>query len=298
MNGAGRTATGMADNRQFDSQVRHYVTSDGLTLAADVGGPDGAPLVLLTHGGGQTRHSWSGAMRALVEAGYHVVNLDARGHGESDWSPEKAYSLYDRIKDLHAVVDGCGVPYALVGASMGGLTAIHAIGEGLTPAALVLVDIVPDMEPQGVDRIVGFMNAHHHGFASLDEAADAVAAYYPERPRPKDPSGLMKNLRLREDGRLYWHWDPVMFGVEDPSKFREPLQRSTIKLGQMPQVAVQVVHGKLSDIVSDASIAAFKAKVPHAESLDVSGAGHMVAGDRNDAFNSAVIGFLTENMPV
>lgn len=274
-----------------------FPTSDGLTLVGDVGGPDGAPLVLLMHGGGQTRHSWAGAMRALVAAGYRVANLDARGHGESDWSDAKAYTIHDRIKDVHAVVDGCGVPFALVGASMGGLTSIHAIGEGLNPAALVLVDIVPDMEPAGVDRIVGFMNAHHHGFASLDEAADAVAAYYPERPRPKDPSGLMKNLRRRDDGRLYWHWDPVMFGVEDPSKFREPLQRSTVKLGHRPEVAVLVVHGKLSDIVSDASIAAFKAKVPHAESEDVSGAGHMVAGDKNDAFNSAVIGFLQQHMP-
>ena len=274
-----------------------FQTADGLTLVGDAGGPDGAPLVLLMHGGGQTRHSWAGAMRALVAAGYRVVNLDARGHGESEWSSAKAYTIADRIKDIGAVVDGCDTPYALVGASMGGLTSIHAIGEGLTPAALVLVDIVPDMEPAGVDRIVGFMNAHHGGFASLDEAADAVAAYYPERPRPKDPSGLMKNLRLRGDGRLYWHWDPVMFGVEDPSKFREPLQRSTEKLGGRPEVAVLVVHGKLSDIVSDASIASFKAKVPHATSVDVSGAAHMVAGDKNDAFNAEVIGFLRQHMP-
>ena len=132
----------------------------------------------------------------------------------------------------------------------------------------------------------------------MDEAADAVAAYYPERPRPKDPSGLMKNLRRRDDGRLYWHWDPVMFGVEDPSQFREPLQRSTNKLGQRPEVPVLVVRGKLSDIVSDESIAAFRAKVPHAETVDVSDAGHMVAGDKNDAFNAAVAGFLRQHLPL
>lgn len=277
---------------------RKFTASDGLKLAGDIGGPEGAPLVLLMHGGGQTRHSWAGAMRALIAAGYRVVNLDARGHGESEWSAARAYTINDRIKDIHAVVDGCGTPFALVGASMGGLTSIHAVGQGLAPAALVLVDIVPDMEPKGVERIVGFMNAHHGGFASLDEAADAVAAYYPERPRPKDPSGLMKNLRLRDDGRLYWHWDPVMFQVEDPSQFREPLARSTEKLGQRAEVPVLVVRGKLSDIVSDSSIASFRAKVPHAECVDVSEAGHMVAGDKNDAFNAAVIGFLTAHMPV
>ncbi len=275
-----------------------FVASDGLKLVGDVSGPEGAPLVLLMHGGGQTRHSWAGAMRALVAAGYRVVNLDARGHGESEWSPTGAYAIFDRIKDIHAVVDDCDVPFALVGASMGGLTSIHAAGEGLSPSAIILVDIVPDMEPKGVERIVSFMNAHHGGFASLDEAADAVAAYYPERPRPKDPSGLMKNLRRRDDGRLYWHWDPVMFGVEDPSQFREPLQRSTNKLGQRPEVPVLVVRGKLSDIVSDESIAAFRAKVPHAETVDVSDAGHMVAGDKNDAFNAAVAGFLRQHLPL
>lgn len=275
-----------------------FRASDGLTLVGDVGGPEGAPLVLLMHGGGQTRHSWAGAMRALVATGYRVVNLDARGHGESDWSASRAYSIDDRVKDIRAVVESCSSPFAMVGASMGGLTSIHAVGEGLAPAALVLVDIVPDMEPKGVERIVGFMNAYLGGFGSLAEAADAVAAYYPERPRPSDPSGLMKNLRLRDDGRLYWHWDPVMFQVEDPSRFHAPLERSTAKLGQRPEVPVLVVRGQLSDIVSDASIAAFQAKVPHCEAVDVRGAGHMVAGDRNDAFNAAVTEFLARHMPL
>lgn len=279
-------------------RTRLFTASDGLVLSADVGGPEGAPRVILLHGGGQTRHSWSGAMSALVKAGYQVINLDARGHGESEWSPTRAYAIHDRIKDIHAVADGCDKPFALVGASMGGLTSIHAVGEGLSPAAIVLVDIVPDMEPKGVERIVSFMNAHHDGFASLDEAADAVAEYYPERPRPKDPSGLMKNLRLRDNGRLYWHWDPVMFGVEDPSQFHEPLQRSTRTLGKRKDVPVLLVRGKLSDIVSNSSVKSFREKVPFAETVDVSDAGHMVAGDKNDAFNNAVFDFLGRHMPL
>lgn len=286
----------MANSQKNDFRTTQFTASDGLVLAGDVGGPEGAPVVVLMHGGGQTRHSWAGAMRALVSAGYRVVNLDARGHGESEWSNARAYSIDDRVKDVQAVVSGLDVPFALVGASMGGLTSIHAVGEGLSPAAMVLVDIVPDMEPKGVERIVNFMNAHLGGFASLDEAAGAVAAYYPERPRPADPSGLMKNLRLRGDGRLYWHWDPVIFQVEDPSNFREPLERSTAKLHERTDVPVLVVRGKLSDIVSDASIASFRKQVPHAEVVDVSGAGHMVAGDKNDAFNSAVIAFLARHM--
>lgn len=131
-------------------QRQQFVAADGVTLAGDVGGPQGAPLVLLMHGGGQTRHSWSKAGHSLAGRGYRVVNLDARGHGESDWSQNGAYSLDDRVNDVRAVVERHKGPYALVGASMGGLTSIHAVGQGLCAAGVVLVDIVPDMEPAGV----------------------------------------------------------------------------------------------------------------------------------------------------
>ena len=77
---------------------------------------------------------------------------------------------------------------------------------------VVLVDIVPDMEQAGANRIQQFMAEHAlTGFASLDEVADAVAAYNPHRPRPTDLSGLRKNVRER-DGRWYWHWDPAFVG--------------------------------------------------------------------------------------
>ena len=275
-----------------------FVTTDGLQLAADIGGPEDAPLVILMHGGGQTRHSWAGAGKALVEAGYRVVNLDSRGHGESDWSAERAYGLDARIADIDAVIVGRERPFALVGASMGGLTSIHAVGHGgMRPSAMVLVDIVPEMEPAGVQKIHDFMTANKHGFASVEEAADAVSAYYPERPRPKDPSGLMKNLRLKEDGRLYWHWDPMAFSQDGPKKFAEPLARSTRQLGDLPSIPVLVVRGMLSDLVSERGVAAFLGDVPHAETTDIAQAGHMVAGDKNDMFNAAVHEFLARHMP-
>ncbi len=270
---------------------------DGLELVADVGGPRDAPVVVLMHGGGQTRHSWSGAMRALMAQGYRVINFDARGHGESGWSPEKAYSLDDRAGDAEAVVAGLDVPFALVGASMGGGTAIHAAATRIKPAAVVLVDIVPQVETAGVNRIRDFMHGNPNGFASLEEAADAVASYYPERPRPKNPEGLMKNLRLREDGRLHWHWDPGMFNPDMPKNFHSTMLSSADMIGRDPTLPVLVVRGLMSDVVSDRGIAAFRKQVPHMEVADVAEAGHMVAGDRNDAFNTAVLDFLERHMP-
>lgn len=275
--------------------VRRYGSSGGVSLVADVGGDERAPTVLLMHGGGQTRHSWSGAMTALVQRGYRVVNYDARGHGDSGWAEDGAYTLDDRVDDVRAVLGDCPGPFALVGASLGGATAMHAVASGLAASAVVMVDIVPDPEPQGVGRIRDFMNRHGAGFADLEAAAEAVAAYNPERARPRDPTGLMRNLRRRDDGRLYWHWDPRI--MQDPTGQQAVIRRSAEVAAAAGPPPFLLVRGLHSDVVSDAGVAAFRALMPELEVVDVVGAGHMVAGDRNDAFNAGVIDFLTRRMP-
>lgn len=272
-----------------------YRSRDGLMLAADVGGPADAPIVVLMHGGGQTRHSWSGAMRALMARGYRVINFDARGHGDSGWSEVGAYELDDRADDLSAVLQGAP-EFALVGASLGGATALVAMARGLNPAAAVLVDIVPHVEPEGISRIVNFMQSGMDGFASLDEAVDAVAAYNPSRARPNDPSGLMRNLRTRDDGRLRWHWDPRIL-AKDPNAHHAKVQAAAERVSRIDASPVLLVRGLHSDVVSDAGIAKFRQLLPALEVVDVAGAGHMVAGDRNDAFNAGVIAFLERHMP-
>ena len=271
--------------------VRLFVSPDGVQLVADDLGAQSAPTVVLLHGGGQTRHSWAGAMHAMAARGYRVINYDARGHGESDWSGAGAYEMDDRVADLRTIVATVEGPYALVGASLGGATAIHAVATGMTPAAVVLVDIVPQPEKSGIDRIVTFMRSNPDGFATLDDAVDAVSAYNPERPRPSDSAGLMRNLRLRENGRLYWHWDPRISAIE-PSHHHNLIERSAVEMARRTDLPVLVVRGLKSDVVSDAGIAAFRALLPGLQVADVRGAGHMVAGDRNDAFTDAVVDFL------
>lgn len=274
-------------------ETRRYAGTEGLSLCADVGGDPTHPPVILLHGGGQTRHSWGRAQRELINSGYHVINLDARGHGDSDWSPQGHYRLEHLAADLRAVIDTLPTPPALVGASMGGATALFAIGNCAAPIAraLVMVDIVPRVEAEGGQRIGAFMRANPEGFATVAEAADAVATYYPHRPRPKNPSGLMKNLRRRDDGRLHWHWDPLI--LEQPEKPEPPSFTDRLLAACAGvQVPTLLVRGLNSDIVSDAGVAEFKTHLLQLEVFNVAGAAHMVAGDRNDAFNRGVIGFL------
>lgn len=271
-------------------QLKTFRSFDGVELVGDQGGPADAPCVVLLHGGGQTRHSWSRAVASLLDAGLQVINFDARGHGDSEWSPDGAYALTDRSRDLKAVTKALHVPFILVGASLGGATAIQAVHDGLRPAGVVLVDIVPEPDPRGIDRIVGFMRGHGDGFATVEAAAAAVAAYNPQRPPPADAGGLMKNLRPRPDGRLYWHWDPRILET-GPAVHHRAVQQAAETLTELPDVPVLLVRGLSSDVVSEAGIAAFRRQLPRLEILDVEGAGHMVAGDRNDAFNDGVIAF-------
>jgi pimeloyl-ACP methyl ester carboxylesterase len=273
-----------------------YKTHDGLTLVADIGGTLGAPTIIFMHGGGQTRHSWLGATQSLINAGYRIIRYDARGHGESDWSPDGDYSLATRARDLAVITENILGKVALVGASLGGATAMEAISTGYRPAALSLVDIVPRPDPRGVARIRKFMLANPDGFATLDEAADAVAAYNPNRARPPDQEGLLKNLRLREDKRFYWHWDPDILSV-DPARQVAEFERTVRGLTTAQGIPVQLVRGLKSDVVSEDGIEEFRRAMPSLEIFEVADAGHMVAGDRNDAFTAGVIEFLQRHVP-
>lgn len=272
--------------------------SDGLTLVGDewnrppADAPADSPTILMLHGGGQNRHSWKNTGQILADRGLHVLALDTRGHGDSDRHPTADYSVEAMTADVLQIIDGIGRPVALIGASMGGLTGILvarlAGPEKVTQ--LVLVDVVPRFEKTGSARIRDFMATNIDGFDSLEEAAEAVAAYLPHRTKPRSTEGLKKNLRLR-DGRWYWHWDPAFLTkpVDDPFERSDKLEKAATEL----QIPLLLIRGKLSDVVSEAGVQDFLAKVPGAEFVELSAAGHTAAGDDNDAFSEVVVDFVT-----
>jgi pimeloyl-ACP methyl ester carboxylesterase len=267
----------------------------GVRLAGErwAGGGRGGVVVLL-HGGGQTRHSWKRTAERLAASGRTAVALDARGHGDSEWHPTHDYTLDGFVGDLIAYVATLERPPALVGASLGGITALIAAGEhpGLA-SALVLVDVVVRVEPKGVARIRDFMTANPEGFSSLEEVADAIAAYNPLRPRPQRLDGLRKNVRQHADGRWYWHWDPAFMRIDDePQRHIDP-ERLRVAASHLT-IPTLIVRGAQSDIVSDGGIADMLQLVPHAQTVDVQAAGHMVAGDDNDVFAARLEAFLNQ----
>lgn len=277
------------------SEVRRVRTEAGLSVVLErFGRPSERPPVLLMHGGGQTRHNWSGTAGQLAARGHEAWTMDLRGHGDSDWATDGDYTTNAMVDDLDAVCAEIGRPPVLVGASMGGMVGL--ISEGtLRPGrlrALVLVDIATQLEAAGVERIVGFMSAAPDGFATLEEAADAIASYRPNRPRPRNLEGLRKNLRRGEDGRWRWHWDPAFLsgksrdGRSDVDTLGDAARNLT--------VPTLLVRGRMSDMLSLQGVTTFREQCPHAHFVDIAEAGHMVVGDRNDAFTTAVIDFVDQ----
>lgn len=269
---------------------------DDLALVADEWNRGAAsaaekPTILMLHGGGQNRFSWKNTGQILADDGFHVVVIDTRGHGDSDRAPKANYALETLCADVLKVLEAIDRPVVLIGASMGGLTGILAADEAGPEKVtkLVLVDVVPRFEKSGSQRIREFMFNHVHGFDSLDEAAEAVAAYLPHRTKPRSPEGLKKNLRHR-DGRWYWHWDPAFLTKpeDDPQVRVEKLEQAAIDL----RIPILLIRGKLSDVVSMDGVKDFLDKVRGAEFVELSEAGHTAAGDDNDAFSDVVVQFV------
>ena len=268
---------------------------DDLVLVADewnAGSDSPRPSILLLHGGGQNRFSWKNTGQILADEGFHVVALDSRGHGDSDRSPDATYTVDALCADTLAVLGQIGRRVILIGASMGGMTGM-LVADVAGPekvTKLVLVDVVPRYDKDGSARIRDFMASGVDGFESLEEAADAVAAYLPYRTKPRSPEGLKKNLRQR-DGRWYWHWDPAFLTAPDDDRFvrMQKLEQAVMDL----TIPILLIRGKLSDVVSPEGVKEFLKKVPRAEFVELSDAGHTAAGDDNDAFSETVVQFVS-----
>jgi len=270
---------------------------EGVHLVADVRGEPDAWPVLFLHGGGQTRHAWGSTAETVAADGWRTVALDLRGHGDSDWAPNGDYSFTAFGGDCLAVVDQLRKPPVLIGASLGGMSAMLAEGtsDRTVSCGLVLVDITPKANPAGIERIATFMQSGLDGFDSLEEAASAIAAYTPQRTKRVNPAGLMKVLRNR-DGRWYWHWDPLLIRQERTEVVPDRLTGLLDVAMSNIKVPTMLVRGLLSDVVTQEGVDYLLSKIPDATVVGVERAAHMIAGDRNDAFSESVVTFLQEKI--
>lgn len=280
--------------RRLDDSIRRRQiwTDDGIRLSLQYQGSDRAPCVVLAHGFGQTQHAWTETGRRLAAAGWQAVTYDARGHGESDRAPGGRYQFENFIEDFRRVCDSLPNPPVVIGASMGGLTALlgHSERPGVPLEGMVLVDIAPRWDEQGVTAMLDFMRQNPDGFEDLEDAREAIRSFLPHRRHGGTTEGLKRNLRQGDDGRWYWHWDPAMLALAEQSQNLQSRLKSAARRIKAP---VLLVSGGLSEMIGKEHVDEFLKLAPHAEHRQVADASHMVAGDANDRFFSAISPFLS-----
>jgi pimeloyl-ACP methyl ester carboxylesterase len=246
----------------------------------------------MLHGGGQSRASWRGAARRLSEAGYHVVALDMRGHGESDWAPDGDYAFSRYAADLAAVIRELGKPAVVVGASHGGLSAL--IAAAAYPdliRALALADVTPWLDEEHADGLRASLRSAAKGYASVNDAARMVDQFRGTAPRANNDR-LRAHMREGSDGRLYWRWDPRF--IEDRFVRHAGEGGMLVEAAQKLRIPVMLMHAEFSNIVRPEHVDSFRTTVPSLRVARVDGIGHMAAGDDNIAYLPALTSFLDE----
>lgn len=284
--------------RRMNQEVRRRQiwTDDGIRLSLQYQGHDRAPCVLLTHGFGQTQYAWAETGRLLAASGWQAVSYDARGHGESDRPTDGRYQFEAFVEDFRRVCDSLPHPPVVIGASMGGLTAMigHTERPRVALAGMVLVDIAPRWHTRGVSAMLDFMRQHPDGFESLDAARESIRSFLPHRRDQGSTTGLRRNLRQDSSGRWHWHWDPAMLPMAEQSDRLQGRLKTAAKKLQLPTL---MVAGESSELIGKEHVEEFRELVPHARFEQVAKARHMVAGDSNEQFLAAIRPFLKELKP-
>ena len=305
----------MADDRDPEGPPRHDVPTAGHSAFTVVDGRQvhylawgrrGAAPVVCLHGGGQTAYMYEELGAALRDR-WFVLAPDLPGHGDSDVEvvslPTGGLDRRSLAASVVRLLDFVGIERALfVGASLGGITSLTiAAMQPDRVAGIALIDIGHRLEDEGVRRIVEFMTKHE-SFATLDEAAVAIAEYLPGRKR-QSPARLTRNLRQRADGR--WVWKHAL--GRNLRSAPPPEERPDGATGDwraltagMDEELVQlecpvlVLRGAQSDVLSDEGAQEVAALVPNARVATISAAGHLAAGDNSASTVSLVRSFLDE----
>ena len=278
--------------------IDSFVTANGLRFHHLAWGEPRMPKVLMLHGFAQTCHSWDFAALSLCDR-YHVLALDQRGHGDSEWSADGDYSPAAHQRDIAAIVQALGLSdFVLIGLSMGGRNALtYAAEHPERVRGLVLVDSAPEQRSTGAEAIRRFV-AEKDELDSFEEFVARVKGYNPLRSEEQIRGSLRHNLKQLPNGSWTWKYDKVL---RSPGHLPRPDPDMTARLwGYVKRVRCPtlVVRGAESDVVSKDATEEVCRRVRDCRLAVVERAGHLVPGDNPSRFNEVVSDFLTELDPV
>ena len=269
-----------------------FVVANGLRFHYLEWGDRARPSVLLLHGFAQTCHSWDFVSLSLADR-FHVIALDQRGHGDSEWAPDGDYSPEAQQSDIHAIVEALRLDdIILMGLSMGGRNAFtYAANHPENIRALVVVDASPENLRAGSQNIRRFVQQEDE-LDSLDDFVEKVRMFNPRRPISQIQGSIAHNLKQLPNGKWTWKYDRVLRtpgGRPSPdTKTAERLWRYVDSL----KCPTLVVRGAASDVVALETAEQMRRRIPKGQLATVEGAGHLVMGDNPSGFERVVRAFL------
>jgi esterase len=279
----------------------HHVVVDGLRLHyLDWGPPapstpaarrERSPLLFL-HGGRLTAHTWDLVCLAL-RSDHHCVAVDQRGHGDSEWSPTIDYEPDAHVRDIRGLIEQLDLDRpVLIGQSLGGLNVLtYAIHAAEKLAGIVVIDVAPEVQSQGTERITSF--AADPTPSSLDDFVQRALALNPRRDPRLLRYSLRHNLHQLPNGTWTWKYDPRRITPEHFANIVRCLGRLRDHTQAITCPAL-VVRGAESDVLSDEQAADFAAALPNGRWAKVQGAGHNVQSDNPRELIGVLSDFLTD----
>ena len=268
------------------------VNANGLKFHYLEWGDPANPTIVMLHGVSQQAHSWDFVSLALSPA-YHIISLDQRGHGDTDWASDGVYSLDAMQADIDGVVEALGLgDFNLMGHSMGGRNSfIWASRHLKTLRSLTIVDTGPETQRRGQDRIRDFRELPNN-LDSFQEFADRVKEYT-GRTEEQVLGALKYSIRQMPDGKWAWKWDPATRNRtrsgDDPTWNTEKLWEC-VKAVDCPSL---VVRGSRSDIFAEETLAKMGQVMTDCTTETIDNAGHLVQGDNPVDFIAAARGILS-----
>ena len=267
------------------------VNANGLSLHYLDWGNSGKPTLVMIHGLRGHAHSWDDVSASLCQD-FHVLALDQRGRGDTDWAKDGDYGTDAYVADLAGFCDALGLnSFILCGHSMGGRNAMtfgSRYPEKLEK--LIVVDMGPDINREGGQRISREIVNVPEEFDSFE----AVVEYMTKQNRFASDAVIRRRLtyatKLLSNGMIGWKYDLAI---------REERRKGTVAPSQdlwpeIPKITCPtlIVRGMETDILTPETAQRMLEVMPNAQITEIPQAGHMVFEDNPSDFNTAVGAFL------
>ncbi len=276
------------------SYLERQVTVGDLKLHYQEWGDPANPTVVMVHGFGVSGHMFD-EFADRAQSRFHLIALDQRGHGDSDWASDGDYSRESFVSDIEGFRDALGLDsFILMGHSMGGLNAVaYSVKHPERVKALVLVDVGPESAKEGVDNIVRFTRGPDE--LEFDEFVEMAHRFNPRRSIENIRERMRHRLKPTESGKWTWKFDSRFRSDRDSLRVGSELSNDdTWALFRSVPVPTLLVRGAESDVLGQEVAERAANEMQRAELVVVPDAGHSVPGDNPDDFSAVTLRFIDD----